>query len=272
MATLKPLSPFPDPNSTSIGGDRLSTLWARWFEQLRFALNTLISSWNGALSYYGAFHHDTTTQLTGAMTNVSTTPIQVTSTAGFPSSGTLAIEGEFISYTTKTATTFDGVITRGVYGSSNSAHAIGAFVSGAQGTAALTRTLVLLDITDISNGVTLDTTTSEITIANEGTYNLMYSIQFSNASSVIDEATIWFVIDGVDVPASASRVTLPTRHASTPGAIIVAMNLFYTFTAGQKVQLYWANNNGTAVIVTYPPSTAPVYPASPSVIFTVNSL
>ena len=63
---------------------------------------------------YGAFHQNGATTLSVGITNVSTTPIQVASTAAFPSSGWLLIGSEIISYTTKTATTFDGTVTRGV--------------------------------------------------------------------------------------------------------------------------------------------------------------
>ena len=49
----------------------------------------------------GAFHQDGYTTLTANMTNNSTTPIQVVSTAGFLDAGALYIGHELIKYTGK---------------------------------------------------------------------------------------------------------------------------------------------------------------------------
>ena len=79
----------------------------------------------------GAFYQDGSTTLTTGISNVSTTPIVVASTTGFPSSGWILIGSELISYTTKTATTFDGTITRGVLGTTNVAHTAGTAITDA---------------------------------------------------------------------------------------------------------------------------------------------
>ena len=104
----------------------------------------------------GAFHQDGYTTLTADMTNVSTTPIQVTSTAGFLDAGALYIGHELIKYTGKTATTFTG-ITRGAYSSTNVAHLTGVYVSEAQPVPSPTTSLtVSFTTTDVSNQVYID--------------------------------------------------------------------------------------------------------------------
>ena len=81
---------------------------------------------------YGSFYQNGATELTANITNVSTTPIQVVSTAGFTNIGFILIEDEVIQYTGKTNTTFTG-ITRGVKGTTNVAHTAGVAVTEAVG-------------------------------------------------------------------------------------------------------------------------------------------
>jgi len=82
------------------------------------------------------------------------TVIQVTSTAGFESSGFLIIENEIVQYTTKTATTFDGTITRGVKGTTNVAHTAGVSVSEAAAVTSTTSAAMKIDAVTVSNGIT----------------------------------------------------------------------------------------------------------------------
>ena len=111
-----------------------------YFNQLSAALQQLSGSQGGSnISFpYGAFHQDGSTTLSTGISNVSTTPINVASTAGFPSSGWILIGNEIIQYTTKTATTFDGTITRGALGTTNVAHSAGANITEVQGTGSST--------------------------------------------------------------------------------------------------------------------------------------
>jgi hypothetical protein len=220
--------------------------------------------------YYGAFHSDNQTTLTADINSNSTSPLAVASTAGFPSSGGLLIGTEMLSYTGKTASTFTG-ITRGVQGSSGATHDNGDYVSVAQVGAALTPQTVLLDVTDLSNGVTLNTATSEITIVHAGVYNIMFSIQTACSDNSPDDIIIWFNLNGNPIPSTASHITTPAIHANVPGSTIVAANIFYTFAAGDKVTLKWCSISGKSGIATYPSPVAGI-PISPGVIVTVNQI
>ena len=219
---------------------------------------------------YGAFHFDFSTTLNGALSSGATT-INVVSTSGFSSSGAILVESEVITYTGTTSTSFTGC-TRGAYGSTSASHASGAYVNGAQGTAANTATLLQLNTTDLSNGVTLNTANSEVTVSADGIYNLQFSVQTFNFDNSPDNFTIWFRKNGIDVPASASIQTTPAIHAGIQGSAIVTVNLFLTLAAGDYVQLYWTTDGGKTVVVTANPGTSPTHPASPAVIFTVNQL
>lgn len=95
-------------------------------------IDTTVTGW-GAGGYGGTTTISATTTLNGDL-NDSATTITVGSTAGFAASGAIGIEGEYITYSGVTPTTFTGC-TRGV-GSTAAAHASGTAVnqySGATG-------------------------------------------------------------------------------------------------------------------------------------------
>jgi hypothetical protein len=237
------------------------------FNQL-FATNT-----GGALLQFpnGAFHQDGATTLTAAMTNVSTTAIQVVSTAQFESAGHLLIGTELIAYTGKTSTTFTG-ITRGVYGTTNVAHNIGDAVTEALGVASATTSIAIpFDSTDTSNEVSIDTTTnSKIVFAVAGYYNIQFSAQLLNFTTTDDNVTFWWKQNGTDVAYSAGIQAVPAKHGSTAGAAIVSWNIVLPVNTNDYVQLYFASESGNTVTATYPAGTAPVHPVSPSVILTAT--
>lgn len=221
---------------------------------------------------YGAFHQNGNTTLSANITNVSTTPIQVASTAGFPSSGWLLIGNELISYTTKTGTTFDGTITRGVLGTTNVAHTAGAAITEAQGTGgATTIGKVLFNNTDYSNEVTVDVVDqTKIVFTNPGIYNLQFSAQLLNFTTSEDNVTIWFRLNGADVVASASIEQVNSKHGSSPGAVITTVNFFQQIAANDYIQLAWVSDTGNTVLASFPAGTSPVHPLSPGVIFTAS--
>ena len=244
-----------------------------YFNQLQNFNQLFTTNTGGALLQFpnGAFHQDGATTLTGAMTNVSTTPIQVASTALFQSSGHLLIGTELVAYTGKTATTFTG-ITRGVYGTTNVAHNIGDAVTEALGVASSTTSVAIpFDTTDVSNGVSIDTVDdSKVVFAVAGYYNIQFSAQLLNFTTSDDNVTFWWRQNGVDVPYSAGIQAVPAKHGSTPGAAIVSWNIVLPVVANDYIQLYYASESGNTVTATYPAGTLPVHPVSPSVILTAT--
>ena len=223
-----------------------------------------------AYLYSGSFIFDTSTTLTAGINSNTTAPIPVESTTGFYDSGYIRIGTELIQYTGKTATTFTG-ITRGVAGSGGSTHSSGSGVSQAQVTAAGVPAQVLLDVTDISNNVTLDPATGNVTVGGSGTYNLMFSAQIENFSNNPADTAIWFRVNGNNIPISASYATTASIHGGVPGASIIAVNIFYTLAAGDVVALMWTSLNGETAITSVPPVDGTI-PQSPGMIFTVNRI
>jgi hypothetical protein len=220
---------------------------------------------------YGSFFYDFSTTLSSSISNTDTT-IPVVTTSGFSTTGAIIIGAELITYTGLTATSFTGC-TRGAAGSSNVSHTSGAYVNGAQVATANTSTLLQLNTQDLSNGVTLNTSTSEITVAISGKYNFAFSGQLNNSSTGQSLVTVWFAVNGTNVPNSGSWVTIASReNATTPASALMAANVFLSLSAGDKVTMYWLSVDGHGAIVTYPPSASPLYPAAPAMILTVNQV
>lgn len=223
---------------------------------------------------YGAFHQDGETTLSANMTNNGTTAIQVASTAGFPSSGYLLIENELVQYTTKTATTFDGTITRGVLGTTNAAHTAGVYITEAQGTGSPTGIATLqFTATDFSGGVSVDgADTTKIVFATAGIYNVQISAQCLNYTQSVDNVTLWFSQQETDLPATASVVEVPSIHGQIAGAALIALNVFVSVLVNQYIQIKFASDSGNTVVATYPEGTSPVHPVSPSIILTAQQV
>lgn len=254
--------------------DQLNNALRLYFNQLNNLNAVLTGSTGGAFLQFpnGAFYQDGSTLLTAAMTNVSTTDIQVTSTADFVlSAGGLLIGTEIITYTGKTATTFTG-ITRGAFGSTKAAHSIGDSVTEAQTLASPTvATALALLTTTSSNGVALDATDkTKVVFSVAGIYNIQFSIQMLTFDGTIDNVTIWFRLNGVDIPYSAGVATVPAIHGGSPGTAIISWNLVQPVNAGDYIQILFASNTGNTVAATYAAGTSPVHPVSPSIILTAT--
>lgn len=252
--------------------DQFNNALRLYFNQIDNFAFALTSGTGGAsikFPYFSGYQNGNTA-LTGNITNNSTTPIPVTSTASFPDSGFIIIGTEIIQYTAKTATTFAGTITRGVKSTTNVAHNTGDKVSEAAGVTAGSAAAVGLDTVTYSNGITCAVVDSRIYFDNPGLYNIQFSLQFLNYTNQEDNVTVWFKKNNNDIVESASVEQVNSSHGGNPGASIMALNLIEQFAVGDYVELYWTSGSGNTVLATYPPGTSPTRPASPAAIITVT--
>lgn len=84
-------------------------------------------------------------------------------------------------------------------------------------------------------GITVASST-QITMAAAGIYEVAVSLQFFNADSADHDATVWFKKNGTNITASATKVTVP--KAADGGAIVLTVSGFDQFTAGQYIECY----------------------------------
>ena len=146
----------------------------------------------------------------------------------------------------------------------------GAFSSGVdQTTTANTATLMTLDTTDFSNDVSISS--SKITVANAGIYNLQFSVQLENTDNAPQDVFIWLKQNGVDIAGSTGKVGMPARKGvGDPFHAIYGWNYFVSMTAGQYIEIYWSTTNAAVTIQYYPASGSPTKPATQSVVATLS--
>lgn len=149
----------------------------------------------------------------------------------------------------------------------------GAFSSDQdQSTTANTATLMTLNTTDFSNGgVTISS--SKITTAISGTYNLQFSAQFQNTDNQIQDISIWLRQNGTDIPGSTGFVSIPAHKSASPGDEahqITGWNYYVQMQADDYIEIWWSTTNASVTIQHYPASTGPVRPSTQSVVATLS--
>jgi hypothetical protein len=148
----------------------------------------------------------------------------------------------------------------------------GAFQDSTDQVAASTTTAypVTFNTTDFSNGVTI-ASGSRITVANDGIWNLQFSIQLKNTTNDGQDVDIWFRKNGTNIDNSNSRFHLVARKGSgDPSHIIAALNFFVEMAANDYVEIVWRTENTGVSIEHFGTSTSPTRPAVPSAIATMS--
>lgn len=114
-------------------------------------------------------------------------------------------------------------------------------------------------------------TDSKLTVAQPGIYNVQFSAQFSNTdNNVIHEVDVWFRKNGVDIPDSNSRFSIPGTHSGLTGQLIAALNFFVEMAAGDYIEIVWHTDSSTVFIETVDAATNPIRPITPSTIVTLT--
>jgi hypothetical protein len=133
-------------------------------------------------------------------------------------------------------------------------------------------TAMTFNTTDVSDGVTLSSG-SRFIVPNDGIYNLQFSAQFKNIDNAQHDVNVWFRVDGVDLPNSNTQVTIPARKsAGVFGYGVAAWNIFLDLNASQYVQIIWLPTSLNLSLEHLPASVTPAYPATPSVILSIQQV
>jgi hypothetical protein len=146
----------------------------------------------------------------------------------------------------------------------------GAFSSFASQTATVnTATLMTLDTTDFSNGVSI--TSSKIKVVNPGIYNLQFSAQLQNLDNAPQDVFIWLKQNGTDIVGSTGKIGMPARKsAGVPFHDIKGWNYFVSMQTNDYIEIYWSTTNASVTIETYAASGTPTKPSTASVVATMS--
>lgn len=145
----------------------------------------------------------------------------------------------------------------------------GNFVCAADQSALLADTAypVVFTDTEVSVGVALDgVDASKVVCSRAGLYNFQFSAQLVKSNSSVGYAYIWPRVGGVDIPDSATRVSI----AGSGSDVVPAWNFVLPINAGQEFQLMYAFS-ATSITFENLPATA-FCPAIPSVILSVTQI
>jgi len=108
-----------------------------------------------------------------------------------------------------------------------------------------------------------------------GTYNINYSLQFTNTDSNQFDINVWLKQNGSNIPDSNSIFTIPGRkNPSRPGKIIAVSPIPVAVASNDYVQLFWHTDTTAVVLETIAAQGAPGpdIPRAPAVIVSVNKL
>jgi hypothetical protein len=126
-------------------------------------------------------------------------------------------------------------------------------------------------------GTQLEATTvelynSRVIFKTPGTYNLSFSIQFTNSeNNVINRASVWLKYNGENYPNSTSHFDIPAFRNSKPGELVGTVNFLATATGlDDYVEIYWEATSQLVSATTIESSRG--IPDAPSVILTVQQV
>lgn len=128
-----------------------------------------------------------------------------------------------------------------------------------------TATAITFNNTDLSNGVFIGSPASRIVVDSEGIYNFDTSFQLDKTSGGVEEFYIWFRLNGVDVPDSASQIRIQGNNAE----IFSSLNYFFDLKANDYVELMFSVSDLSVELKSF--VAAPPVPSIPSIILTVSN-
>jgi hypothetical protein len=101
-------------------------------------------------------------------------------------------------------------------------------------------TIVRWNTLDAGLGFTLNSNNSA-TALQAGVYKIDYSLQFANTANAAHDVDVWLRVNGVDVPGSTSKITLPARKsAGVPSYMLMYSTVMFNLQANDYLELYWA--------------------------------
>jgi hypothetical protein len=133
---------------------------------------------------------------------------------------------------------------------------------------------VTLNTTDFANEVSISS--SKITVANAGIYNLQFSVQVQSTDTAPQDVFIWLRQgnDGgssSDITGSTGKVGLPARkNPSDPFHSIIGWNYYLSMAVDDYVQIWWSTTSANVSIEYYAASGTPTKPSTQSAVATLS--
>jgi hypothetical protein len=114
-------------------------------------------------------------------------------------------------------------------------------------TADNTPTIVKWNTLDSGLGFTLNANNSA-TAQQAGIYKIDYSLQFANTDNAQHDIDIWLRVNGVDVPGSTSKISIPARKSAILPTYVLAVSfVMFTLDINDYLELYWATDKANII-------------------------
>ncbi len=124
---------------------------------------------------------------------------------------------------------------------------------------------LLLTNTEIANGVSLGTTTSEVYVAQAGLYNIACSVQITSTNASQKSVWVWLRKNGTTNFPNSARVASTTLNN---GYVVITLNEVNSLLAGEFIEVMYASNDVNISIATV--AATAFAPAAPAVILAVT--
>jgi len=141
--------------------------------------------------------------------------------------------------------------------------------------AAATPTLVTVNVTDYSNGVSR-VVGDGFHVEQDGIYNVQFSAQITNSDTQNHEIDIWIRkgtngSSATDLAGTASVSTVNSTHGGLVGYGIMAANFFVEIKETEFIEFWWAASSTAVTLDALPAITSPfTSPAAPSFVATLT--
>lgn len=273
-----PALPYAVPAYTPTYIDQLLKVLRLYFTRLSDVLGTIIGT-NGGKNIefpYGAFQ-DSTDQGDGALNVAYYIRLNTTDY-----SNGVAVQAHAASFTASIATTTmtvsavaSGPLLPSMLISGTGVTAGTYIVEQLTGTTGSTGTYRVSASQTVSSTTITGSLPSKIVVDQSGMYNIQFSIQILNTTNDAQSMHVWFRLNGVDIPNSASEFGISARKSSgTASRSILALNYFVEMLESDYVEVMWHPSDAGVSIEHFAATSAgvstPAIPAVPSVILTVS--
>ena len=124
-----------------------------------------------------------------------------------------------------------------------------------------------------AGGITL-VSGSRIKVPATGIYNFQFSAQFSSLDNASTDVWVWVKKNGTaDIAGTTGLVgMMPRKSAGVSSHVLPAWNYFLSLNANDYIELYWLKETTNITLTAFAASTSPAYPATPSIIATINQI
>lgn len=124
---------------------------------------------------------------------------------------------------------------------------------------------VTFNTTQVSRGVSIGSPTSRIVVDKQGVYNFQFSLQVDKTAGGKGTIWIWPRVNGTDIAASASVITIKDNDSES----VPAWNFVLTLNAGDYFELIWEVDTTDLLLESF--AATGTRPVIPSAILTVTN-